>query len=75
MYFLSEARGKGLGKQMIKKCLDFAKASNFEKCYIETMPNMQDAQKLYVKTGFEYLDTAMGNTGHTSCPIWMLKSL
>ena len=75
MYFLSEARGKGLGKQMIKKCLDFAKASNFEKCYIETMPNMQDVQKLYVKTGFEYLDTAMGNTGHTSCPIWMLKSL
>jgi len=75
MYFLKEARGRGLGKQMIQKCIDFAKASNFEQCYIETMPNMQDAQKLYIKTGFEYIDHAMGNTGHSSCPFWMLKSL
>lgn len=75
MYFLKEARGRGLGKQMIQKCIDFAKASNFEQCYIETMPNMQDAQKLYIKTGFEYIDHAMGNTGHSSCPVWMLKSL
>lgn len=75
MYFLSEARGKGIGKRMIEKCLSFAKANDYEKCYIETMPNMQDAQKLYIKSGFEYIDSSMGNTGHSSCPIWMLKSL
>ena len=74
MYFLQKARGKGFGKKMIQKCIDFAIASNFKQCYIETMPNMQDAQKLYIKTGFEYIDQSMGNTGHSSCTIWMLKS-
>jgi len=75
MYFLPEARGKGLGKQMIQRCIDFAKVSNFKLCYIETMQNMQDAQKLYLKTGFKYIDHPLGNTGHSSCPIWMLKTL
>ena len=46
-----------------------------DKCYIETMPNMISAQKLYLKKGFEYIDKPMGNTGHTACPVWMLKDL
>ena len=75
MYFLPEARGKGFGNQMIQRCIDFAKVSNFKQCYIETMPNMQDAQKLYTKTGFKYIDHSLGNTGHSSCSIWMLKTL
>ncbi|MDG1023394.1 MAG: GNAT family N-acetyltransferase [Flavobacteriaceae bacterium] len=75
MYFTSQARGKGLGHQMIKKCLDFAKTNDFELCYIETMPNMKAAQKLYKKMGFEYIDHPMGNTGHGSCPIWMTKTI
>ena len=75
MYFLPEARGKGLGKQMIDLCLDFAKANHFQLCYIETMPNMLDAQALYKKVGFQYIDHAMGNTGHNSCPVWLTKSL
>jgi putative acetyltransferase len=36
---------------------------------------MEAAQKLYNKVGFEYLDKPLGNTGHTSCPVWMLKKL
>ena len=49
--------------------------NNFTKCYIETMPNMISAQKLYLKKGFEYIDKPIGNTGHTACPVWMLKDL
>lgn len=75
MYFLPQARGKGLGEEMIHRCLDFAKANQFKQCYIETMPNMEAAQKLYLKTGFTYIDHAMGDTGHSSCPIWMIKPL
>lgn len=73
MYFLSEARGLGLGSQMMEKCLTFAKSVGFEKCYLETMPYMHAAQKLYLKFGFHYIDAPMGCTGHTSCPVWMLK--
>lgn len=75
MYFLPEARGKGLGNQMIQKCLKQAKSLGFTYCYLETMPNMVNAQKLYKKWGFTYIDHSLGNTGHCSCPVWMVKSL
>ncbi|WP_025740001.1 GNAT family N-acetyltransferase [Aquimarina pacifica] len=75
MYFLSEIRGLGIGYKMINKCLDYAKEQNYKQCYLETMPYMQDARKLYNKVGFTSLETSMGNTGHYSCQAWMIKTL
>jgi len=75
MYFLSETRGLGIGSQMMDICLEKAKDFGFEKCYLETMPYMEAAQKLYKKSGFEYLEGPMGCTGHSSCPVWMIKDL
>ena len=60
---------------MIQKCLTQAKSYGYTDCYLETMPNMIDAQKLYKKWGFTYIDHPIGNTGHCSCPVWMVKSL
>lgn len=73
MYFLPEARGRGLGAKLIQQCLNKAKEMCFKSCYIETMPNMIAAQKLYRRNGFEYIDKAMGNTGHHSCSVWLLN--
>ncbi|RAR75779.1 GNAT family N-acetyltransferase [Flavobacterium aciduliphilum] len=75
MYFLQEVRGKGMGFELIQKCLQRAKELGYEKCYLETLPEMRTAQKIYQNVGFEYLCSPMGGTGHTSCPIWMLKDL
>ncbi|NNF85393.1 MAG: GNAT family N-acetyltransferase [Winogradskyella sp.] len=75
MYFLPDARGKGLGAKMMEKCLKFAKEAGFEQCYLETMPYMDDARKLYRKVGFTTLDGPMGDTGHYSCSVWMIKNL
>jgi putative acetyltransferase len=75
MYFLPIARGKGLGSLLISKCLDKAKEFGFESCYLETMPYMEAAQKLYKKNGFLNLAKPMGGTGHYSCTIWMLKKI
>ncbi|TVZ09596.1 putative acetyltransferase [Cellulophaga sp. RHA_52] len=75
MYFLEEARGKGLGSKMMNACIAKAKYYRFNKCYLETMPYMKDAQKLYKKTGFEYINERMGDTGHYSCPVFMLLNL
>lgn len=75
MYFAAQARGLGIGAQLIAQCLDTAKDFGYSQCYLETLPNMEAAQKLYVKSGFVYLDSPMGCTGHSSCPVWMLKKL
>ena len=75
MYFLPEGRGIGMGTKMIEKCLEKAKEFGFTKCYLETMPFMEDAQKLYKKTGFYHLENSLGSTGHTYCKVWMMKDL
>lgn len=75
MYYLPQARGRGIGTRMMKKCLDMASAFGFEKCYLETMPYMIAAQKLYERSGFEYIDGPMGDTGHYACKTHMIKSL
>lgn len=75
MYFLPQARGIGMGAKMMELCLQKATEFGFESIYLETLPQMEDAQKLYKKVGFEYIDEPKGNTGHSTCPIWMLKKL
>lgn len=75
MYLLPQARGKGLGVKMIMQCIEAAKELRYEKCYLETLPYMKSAVKLYKKMGFKVLDAPLGNTGHYSCSEWMLKEL
>ena len=75
MYFMPEARGLGVGSKMMELCLQKAKDFGFKKCYLETMPFMIDAQKLYKKSGFYNINGPMGNTGHSYCSVWMLKDL
>ncbi len=75
MYFLAPVRGRGFGSLMIEKCLNAAREMGFETCYLETMDYMDAAQKLYRKTGFDYIAAPMGNTGHCACPVWMTRKL
>jgi putative acetyltransferase len=72
---LPEARGLGLGKILIGKCIDAAKENGFKNIYLETMPELKQALNVYAKFGFEYLKGPMGNSGHTGCSLWMIKSL
>ncbi|MFO7702305.1 MAG: GNAT family N-acetyltransferase [Psychroflexus maritimus] len=75
MYFHPSIRGKGWGEKMINTCLNFAKEAGFSQCYIETLPFMKAARKRYEKSGFEYTPHRIGNTGHFSCTVFMLKKL
>ena len=75
MYFAPEARGKNLGSQMMETCLQKAREFGYEKCYLETLPYMEGARKLYNKVGFKSLEAPLGDTGHYSCNMWMLKTL
>ena len=75
MYFLESARGRGIGKEMMRLCIVQATTFGYESCYLETMTYMHAAQKLYKKTGFNLLEGPLGNTGHFSCPVQMIKTL
>ena len=75
MYFAPKARGKNIGSKMMKICLQMAKYYAYKKCYLETLPYMKGARKLYKKVGFKSLDAPLGNTGHYSCNMWMIKDL
>lgn len=75
MYFLPEARKLGLGSQMMEFCVAKAREFGYDSIYLETLENMTDAQNLYQKSGFRFLDIPLGDTGHDSCPVYMLKEL
>jgi putative acetyltransferase len=75
MYLAKNARGEGLGKLLIQKCIDFAKQNDYKNIYLETMPELKQAMSIYEKFGFYYLKGPMGNTGHFGCDIWMMKDI
>ena len=75
MYLLPEARGYGLGRTLIEKCIEAAADNGFKKIYLETMPELKQALSVYEKFGFKYLSDPMGHSGHTGCSLWMLKVL
>ena len=75
MYLTPTARGTGLGKKLIDTCLAKAKTMGYTQVYLETMPELKKAVRVYEKFGFTYLTGPMGNSGHNGCDIWMIKTL
>lgn len=75
MYFSSKIRGFGYGKLMFEKCLQAAKDLGYKKCYLESASILKTAIHIYEKYGFKHLERPLGNTGHYSCGVWMIKEL
>ncbi|MEI6582349.1 MAG: GNAT family N-acetyltransferase [Chitinophagia bacterium] len=75
MYLLPRARGKGVGRTLIEESFQIARNLGYQAIYLETMPELTKAIYIYEKMGFQYLNGPMGNSGHTGCDIWMIKTL
>lgn len=75
MYFLPELRGLGAGGALMVRCLDAARGFGFGRCYLETLTGMNDAMRLYERTGFRRIPAAMGATGHGGCNTFYLLDL
>ena len=75
MYFRSELRGLGFGKKLLKICLRDAVNLGYQKCYLETLERMWQANLLYQKAGFQKLEKPLGDTGHCSCESYYVKGL
>ena len=75
MYLLKESRGKGLGKLLIHKSIEFARSKGFKKIYLETLPELESAVHVYRSLGFQSLNAPLGNSGHFGCSMWMIKEI
>lgn len=76
LYFNDAARGKGLGTRLLKLIIQEAKEAGYQQAYLETVPQMKQAQGLYAKLGFCPLTHHMGQTGHhEKCSVRMLRDL
>jgi len=75
MYFSPTIRGKGFGKKMFDICMQAAKKFGYKKCYLESASQLKAAIHIYENSGFIHLDKPLGNTGHYSCGVWMIKDL
>ena len=75
MYFLPEARGRGIGAAMMQVCLQVARDMGYQRCYLETLTGMDAAQRLYERSGFQRLSAALGDTGHFGCNRFYIRDL
>lgn len=75
MYLKSEVRGKGFGRALLERCLVFARHRGYKICYLESLPELKDALRMYERSGFRYIDSRMGNTGYYGCSLFMTIEL
>jgi putative acetyltransferase len=74
-YLPASSRGKGIGKKLMERSVESAIEFGYKKIYIESLPQFSKAVRIYEKQGFQRLDHPLGNSGHTTCNIWMIKEL
>ena len=74
-YLSANARGKGVGKQLMEKSEASAIQFGYTQLYIESLPEFDKAVRIYEQQGYKKIDAPMGNSGHPGCTIWMVKDL
>ncbi len=50
---LERARGKGAGRALVQACIDRAKDAGLSAIRLSTQPNMESAQRMYERMGFQ----------------------
>jgi putative acetyltransferase len=58
MYLLAETRGKGLGKQLMARVIEQARARGFRRIELETASPLIEAIALYTRFGFHRVECA-----------------
>ena len=74
-YLSAEARGKGIGKELMEMCIHGAEDHGYTHLYLESFPELDKAVGMYEKAGFKKIGAPLGNSGHHACTLWMLKEL
>ncbi|MCA9664941.1 MAG: GNAT family N-acetyltransferase [Myxococcales bacterium] len=75
MYLLPELRGLGVGRLLLSRIFDGARAAGYRRVYIETTAAMAAANRLYQRAGCTAIDEPLGETGHYQCNVRYVKVL
>lgn len=53
LYVRSRFRAEGVGQQLVERVIAEARSIGYRRMYLDTLPTMTDAQRLYEKLGFK----------------------
>jgi putative acetyltransferase len=75
MYLAPTARGAGLGRALLDRCLDAARRHGYRHCYLETAASLDVARGLYQSVGFRQIDEPLDHAVHPSCDAFYVLDL
>lgn len=68
-------QGKGIGRQMVAFCIDYAKSHSFKAIRLDVVPDNFPARKLYEKCGFQYAGDVDLERGIEEIPLFSMYEL
>ena len=75
LYLSENTRGKGIGRELLERCITSARHLGYSSLYLESLPHFSRALGMYERAGFTNLEGPLGDSQHTTCNIWMIKKL
>lgn len=70
-----QMRGKGIGRQIVEYCIDYAKSHGFKAIRLDVVPDNIPAKKLYEKCGFRYVGDVDLERNIDEIPLFSLYEL
>ncbi|KAK7223119.1 hypothetical protein V2G26_011122 [Clonostachys chloroleuca] len=70
-----KARGQGVGSELVRQCVDFAREAGYEAVYLGTEKSLVAARNIYRRAGFEIVETGSNNEWgfETELETWRLQ--
>lgn len=74
-YISNEYQGFGIGRLLFQQAITFARYTNYQSLYIETMDILQKANSIYEHLGFKVLEEPLKGSEHGLMNRWYIKDL
>ena len=71
----TELQGRGIGKQIVQFCIDFAREHGYKAIRLDVVPDNYPAKRLYEQCGFRYLGDLDLERGFEHIPLFSMYEL